>query len=124
AQEYLIFTARGVPDSNNDFTSAGFHSFSLSGNQGYLLRGNPIGLGAGGIDASAPGFSATYTVAMGLTLTAPQTFTVGQNITLIVSGPIANRGFLVTIAGAGTSSLAGLSGTGGLSKQGAGTLSL
>ena len=65
------------------------------------------------------------TVAARLLFTGNQTWTIADGKTLTVSGDIANAGNLLSVTGDGDTLLSGaLSGTGGLSKGGAGNLTL
>ena len=87
---------------------------------------NTLTLGTGGIDAS--GLSSGTTTISGtgaLTLGAAQSWNVGSGATLSVSAPVATGGFLLTNSGAGSTNISGvLSGTGGLTQSGSGTLTL
>src|SRR5262249_44263754 len=101
-----------------------FGSITVTGG-GYTITGNAVALSGGIDDSTATG---NNTIKLNITLSADQTFTAPNNAadTLILSGTIANGGFLLTLAGAGGSLklTRSISGTGGLTDNSAGTTTL
>jgi autotransporter-associated beta strand protein len=98
----LIFSSSAITNPVNDFPAgSSFRSLVFSVNQSFNFTGAPISLVAG-IDASQS--SASINVGVDLTLLGSQTFTVGQAARLGVSGV--------------------MSGSGGLTKQGSGELTI
>ncbi len=95
------------------FTSTA-SAFTLGGTAAYTVN-------SGGITNSS---TATETIAAAVNLGAAQSWNAASGA-LVVSGPVANNGFLLTINGANSTSIGGvLSGSGGLTNSGAGTLTL
>ncbi|MEI6345161.1 MAG: autotransporter-associated beta strand repeat-containing protein [Verrucomicrobiota bacterium] len=85
------------------------------------LSGNDITLGSGGIQNNS---SAQQTIALNQTLGTDQTFQSGTG-GLVVSGNITNAGNTLTVDGSANTLLSGsLSGVGGLTKIGAGSVTL
>ena len=102
--------------SNNTLTSIGQVVFS---NGGFALTGNAVSLQWGLVNQAG-----NNTWGIATTLAAPQSFTSNAG-TLTVSGTVATAGNTLTLDGAGNITTTGIiSGTGGLVKQGAGTVTL
>jgi len=115
--QFLTFQGTTQPLNTNDLlASAGQAIFA---NGGFALAGTPVTLLWGLVNQAG-----TNTWAIGTTLAAAQTF-ASSNGTLIVSGPVTNGGFTLTLDGPGTNLLLGaLSGPGGLVKNGSGLATL
>jgi autotransporter-associated beta strand protein len=107
--------------TQNDLASAQLASITFS-DPAYTLSGNAITLGTGGLSDSAAG---TNAVNFPVTLTAPETWTIAAAAHLDIAGTVNNGGHLWTINAGGTISDTNvISGSGGLDKTGAGTLTL
>ncbi|MFV2068579.1 MAG: beta strand repeat-containing protein, partial [Pirellulales bacterium] len=121
----LVFPAGAAQVTNrNDFPSGtNFNSIGFSGG-GYSISGNALGLAAGIDAASAP---ADNTLALDITLSAPQSILVGgAAATLTFGGAIDTAGFALTVSGgsAGVQIDGVVSGSGGLVKASGGGLTL
>ncbi len=122
AGDDLVFPATALRmTATNDFPGGtAFHSIRISGSN-WTLNGNAVSLAAG---ITTTGASGANTVALPLTLTAPQAFfsgTAGSD--LVLSGAtIDNGGFALTVDGPGDAFFSGGSvvGAGGLVKNGGG----
>ena len=120
----LIFLDSAARKSNNNnlLTTVGSVTFSSGTVGGYNLAGNALTINGGIANDLSSG---TTTWAINATLGAAQSLTTASGGTLDFDGAIANGGFLLTVDGAGTTLLDGIvSGTGGLTKSGSGTLTL
>ena len=115
--QFLTFQGTLRQSNTNDLlTSVGQAIFT---NGGFALTGSPVTLLWGLVNQAG-----TNTWAIGTTLAAAQSF-VSSNGTLIVTGPVTNGGFDMTLDGAGSNLLSGaISGTGGLVKNGSGPATL
>ena len=106
----------------------GIRIFDPIGDVSTTTGNNVITLGASGIDMTAA--TVNLTLNRNITLSAAQSWNVasGRLLTINPGNPAtttANGGFLLTIQGAGDTTInSALSGSGGLTKSGAGTLSL
>jgi autotransporter-associated beta strand protein len=132
--------------TNNDVPNLFVHSidFDGSGTDNYTITGSPFRLGSGGITIE-PGVSSTETIGNAISLAAPATLAIkaaplsfnDSTLTFTSAGSIANNGFLLTVDTAGllnfpsggasgaTVNFNGtLGGSGGLTKEGLGTLFL
>jgi autotransporter-associated beta strand protein len=88
-----------------------------------LIGSNTLTIGAGGIDLSQS--IRNLTIGSAVTLSAAQGWTVTNGRTLTVSGAVDNGGFLLSVTGGGAVALSGvLSGSGGLTYRGPGTMTL
>ena len=120
----LLFPAGPIQLSTVNTFAPGttFHSITFSGG-GYTLSGNQLALQAG-IATTQP--IGTNTISVPLQLAAPQTIMeIYSGTTLTISGTIDTSGNLLTVDGTGNTSLSGvISGAGGVTKNGPGTLSL
>lgn len=87
------------------------------------LTGGTLSIGTGGMTNSTSG---TTTISSAITLAGAQTWRSSSGNTFTVNGNVANGSYLLTIRGAGDTLLAGAlgSGSGGLTKTDAGTLTL
>ena len=125
AGDDLVFPAGASRLSNNNDTTAGtsYNTLSITGPAGgYILSGNAIQLAAG-LTAEN---SAANTVALPITLTASQTFTVSGD-RLRLNGPIDLGPNILTVATGSTGIVevnATISGTGGLTYTGSATSAL
>jgi autotransporter-associated beta strand protein len=108
--------------ANNFAPGTTFHSITFSGGD-YTLSGNQLALQAG-IATTQP--TGTNTISAPLQLDAPQTIMeTYAGTTLTISGAVDTNGNLLTVDGTGNTSLSGIvSGAGGITKLGPGTLSL
>ena len=87
----------------------------------YTISGDALTVGAGGIDNES---TSAQTIDNNLTLGAAQSFLAASG-NLTIGGTVDNGGFLLSIAGASNTAINGaISGAGGLTKNGAGSLTL
>ena len=91
-----------------------------------VLNGGNLTIGAGGITINNSAGSPNLTLATNLTLGAAQTWQNASASPLLVTGNVTNGGNLLTVEGAGNTTISGVigSGAGGLTQAGAGTLIL
>lgn len=118
----LQFAGSTQTTVNNN--SAGLSIASIAFNSGasaFTVNGNALTLNSGVTNNS----SNLQTINLALTMGAAQTFNAASG-NLTFTGGITNGGFLATFDGAGntTVSTAAITGSGGLSKNGGGTLTL
>ena len=113
----LTFQGTQQQNNTNDLlTAVGQVSFNHGG---FILAGQPVILQGGLLNVTN---SNTWNLTS--TLGNAQSF-VSSNGILTVSGTVANAGYLLTVDGPGSNWVSGaISGTGGLVKNGAGTLTL
>ena len=115
--QLLVFqgTARQA-NTNNLLGNVGRATFT---NGGFALAGNPVSLLWGLVNGAG-----TNNWGIPTTLTATQSFSSSNGV-LIVSGPVTNSGYALTLDGAGSNSLAAaVTGTGALVKTGAGSAAI
>ncbi|HSE22390.1 MAG TPA: Calx-beta domain-containing protein [Pyrinomonadaceae bacterium] len=107
---------------NNFPNQTSFNSFSFSGSN-YNLRKNSVSLAAGINTSNASG---SNTLSLPIQISADQTFnSANSGTTLTFNGPLNLNSNLLTVAGAGnTRFVAAVSGAGGITKNGSGTLTL
>ena len=100
AGDDLVFPASPASFTNsNDIASAtAFNSITIAGN--YTLGGNALTLGSGGLTESGP--ATTATISLGITVNAPQTWTISNALTVTAA---VSGNFEVTKAGSGTLTL-------------------
>lgn len=115
-QALLFLGSTRVVNTNNLLTSVGQVTLQ---NGGFSLSGNVLSLRGGILNA---GGDNDWNIAS--TLASAQTFAV-SNGTLTVDGVVTNGGYLLTVDGAGDAVVNGVvTGSGGLTKSGPGTLTL
>ncbi len=87
--------------------------------------GNALTIGTGGITVNTTSGNPNVTLAAPINLGGAQTWQNDSSNPLIVSGAVTNGANLLTVQGAGNTTISGaIGGTGGLTKAGAGTLTL
>ena len=109
------FTASGTSVVSVATVTA--HAMIVDGS-GYSFTGGPLTLDRGGVAANA-----SLAVGSSVSLADAQEWTVATGKTMTVSGTVDNGGNRLTVLGEGDAALAGVvSGAGGLTKDGTGTL--
>ncbi len=122
ANDDLVFDATGANRATNNNLAAGtvYHSLNFTSNN-YQISGNALDL-SNGITANVAAANGPV-VGVGVTLTANQTFSNAGAQTLQISGSINLNGNTLTVSGTGNTTISGaITGTGGLDKDGSGTL--
>ena len=121
AGDDLVFPAGAAKLSNTNNFANGmtFNSITISGT-GYTLAGNSIVLGAGGISATAAASSNTVSIA--ISLAATRTVSVSDSAATLILGGIVSGAGGVTKNGAGTLALSAVNTFTGLTTVSAGTL--
>lgn len=127
AGDDLVFPAN-ISDRTitNDFTAAtSFNSITFSGtatqDSNYTISGNSMTLVAGITHSMTGSFSTGATISMALILNGTQTFNNGGSLS--ISGTLSLGSSALTVSGAGSTTFSGVvSGTGTITKQGAGDL--
>ena len=116
--ENLVFAGSTRTSPVNNFTAGtSFKSISFSsGASNFTLSGNAFTLSGGATAITASNTSNTMTINNNITInTADPTITTSTGGSLTIAGTIANGGYLITVAGTGTTTMSGvISGTGGL----------
>jgi len=116
--ENLVFAGSTRTSPVNNFTAGtSFNSISFSsGASNFTLSGNAFTLSGGATAITASNTSNTMTINNNITInTADPTITTSTGGSLTIAGTIANGGYLITVAGTGTTTMSGvISGTGGL----------
>jgi autotransporter-associated beta strand protein len=125
AGDKLIFPAGALrlTGNTNDFPEGTVFDSIIFNGDGYVLRGNGVGLGSGILSTNTTGLN---TVSLTIQLSSNQVFQCTDPAAqLVVNGDVAlaNRTLMVKATGGVTLSGA-ISGTGGIIKTNAGTLSL
>src|SRR5262249_28780362 len=122
----LLFPG-GVPadrlnTTNNFAAGTAFGSLTFAA-AGYTVGGNALTL-VGGVAATNP--TGTNTVGVALTLGAALAATsTYAGATLSLTGPVNTNGHTLTVSGSGATNLTGaVTGSGGITKDGPGTLSV
>ena len=117
----MVFTgATGGIVTNNQVSSLASMTFS-NGAGVYNFSGNAVTNGSGGIVNNS---AVTQTVSLALNLGTNQTFDAASG-NLAISGNVTNNGNTLTLAGASNTDINGnITGAGGLTKTGAGTVTL
>ncbi len=115
----LVFTGSGGVSTNDNQLST-VSGITFGGTGSYTVNGSAINL-SGGITNNS---SYAQTVALGVTLSAAQTFAANSG-NLIVSGDLNTNGNPLLMDGANTVVISGdMSGAGSLTKNGSGSLTL
>jgi autotransporter-associated beta strand protein len=116
----MVFTGATGNVTNNQVSSLASMTFS-NGAGAITFSGNAVTNGSGGIVNNS---SATQTVSLPLTLGTNQTFDAASG-NLAISGNVTNNGNTLTLAGASNTDINGnITGAGGVTKTGAGTVTL
>ena len=116
----VIFSGAGGASTNNLVNTVQSLLFSNTAGS-YTISGDSLTVGALGVDNES---TAAQTINNNLTLGAAQSF-LAANGNLTFGGTVNNGGFLLTVAGASNTVVNGaISGNGGLTKSGTGSLTL
>jgi autotransporter-associated beta strand protein len=116
----IVFSGGGGASTNNLVNTVQSLLFSNTAGS-YTVSGDALTVGALGVDNES---TAAQTINIDLTLGAAQTF-LAANGDLTFGGTVNNGGFLLTVAGDNDTAINGsISGAGGLTKNGAGSLTL
>ncbi len=128
AGDDLIFDGSVQTTCANNFAAAtSFASISFAATaSAFTLSGNSVTITGGATAITANNTSLTMTIGNNIIFsTAAPTITTVSGGTLAISGTIANGGLLITTTCDGTLTLSGvISGTGGFTKNGAGTCTM
>ena len=114
-------------NDSNAFTIGGSNTITLNSTSATeaTTAGDLGAVTAGSAISVTSSANANNTINAGLALGAAQTWNVASGKTLAVNGKVYNRGYLLTIGGAGDATIAGeIIGAGGLTKTGAGILTI
>jgi autotransporter-associated beta strand protein len=125
AGDKLVFPAGALRlnSNTNDFPAGTVFDSIIFNSNGYVLRGNAVGLRSGILSTNTSGLN---TVSLNIQLGSNQVFQCPDTAAqLVVNGDVALANRTLTIKATGDVTLSGvISGTGGIVKTNAGTLSL